>query len=100
MTIGLTWRRTARRIKRLKETVLSISPDYSDRPTPDLLTLSNLAACCEILNVIAQDNQNDETRAAIRAVLAETAWYHGDLTSAVALMREGVEGYDRVGTTF
>jgi zinc D-Ala-D-Ala dipeptidase len=29
MTIGLTWRRTARRIKRLKETVLAISPDYS-----------------------------------------------------------------------
>src|SRR5258708_22497803 len=40
MTIGLTWRRTARRIKRLKETVLAISPDYSDRPTPDFLTLS------------------------------------------------------------
>src|ERR1700674_3979089 len=29
MTIGLTWRRTARRIKRLKEAVLSITPDYS-----------------------------------------------------------------------
>jgi hypothetical protein len=29
MTIGLTWRRTARRIKRLKETVLTISPAYS-----------------------------------------------------------------------
>jgi hypothetical protein len=28
---GLTWRRTARRIKRLKEGVLTISPDYSDR---------------------------------------------------------------------
>jgi hypothetical protein len=40
MTIGLTWRRTARRIKRLNETVLGISPDYSDRPTPDFLTLS------------------------------------------------------------
>src|SRR5258708_11950747 len=44
MTIGLTWRRTARRIKRLKETVLAISPDYSDRPTPDLLTLSTAHA--------------------------------------------------------
>ena len=32
MTIGLTWRRTARRIKRLKEGVLTISPAYSDRP--------------------------------------------------------------------
>jgi hypothetical protein len=31
MTIGLTWRRTARRIKRLKEGVFTISPDYSDR---------------------------------------------------------------------
>src|ERR1700687_3215042 len=29
MTIGLTWRRTARRIKRLKEAVLTISPAYS-----------------------------------------------------------------------
>ena len=41
MTIGLTWRRTARRIKRLKETVLAISPDYSIAPTPDFLALSN-----------------------------------------------------------
>jgi hypothetical protein len=48
---------------------------------------------------IAQENQNEETRAASRGVLAETAWYHGDPTSAVALMREAVEGYDRVGTT-
>src|SRR5260370_678617 len=31
MTIGLTSRRTARRIKRLKEGVFTISPDYSDR---------------------------------------------------------------------
>ena len=60
---------------------------------------ANLAACCEILNVIAQENQNEETRAASRGVLAETAWYHGDPTSAIALMREAVEGYDRVGTT-
>src|SRR5260370_37081710 len=41
MTIGFTWRRTARRIKRLKEGVLTISPDYSDRPTPDFLALSH-----------------------------------------------------------
>ena len=40
MTIELTCRRTARRIKRLKETVLTISPDYSYRPTPDFLALS------------------------------------------------------------
>jgi hypothetical protein len=38
--------------------------------------------------LLTQENQNDETRAAIRGVLAETAWYHSDLTSAVALMRE------------
>src|SRR6202035_467317 len=42
MTIGLIWRRTARRIKRLKEGVLTISPNYSDRPTPDFLALSSL----------------------------------------------------------
>jgi len=59
---------------------------------------ANLAVCCEVLSVIAQENQNEETRAANRAGLAENAWYHGDLTSAVALMREAVEGYDRVGT--
>jgi DNA-binding CsgD family transcriptional regulator/tetratricopeptide (TPR) repeat protein len=58
----------------------------------------NLAACCEILSVIAQENRNEETRAASQGVLAETAWCHGDLTNAVALMREAVEGYDRVGT--
>ena len=49
---------------------------------------ANLAVCCEILNVIAQENQNEETRAASRGVLAETASYHGDLKTAVALMRE------------
>jgi len=27
-----------------------------------------------------------------QGVLAETAWYHGDLTNAVALMREAIEG--------
>ena len=43
MTIGLTWRRNARRIKRFKEAVLTISPDYSDRPTPDFLALSRSA---------------------------------------------------------
>ena len=58
----------------------------------------NLAACCEILSVIGQENRNEETSAASQAVLAEAAWYHGDLTSAVTLMREAVEGYDRVGT--
>src|SRR5258708_16146505 len=36
MTIGLTWRRTARRIKRLKQTVLAISPDYLESPDPRL----------------------------------------------------------------
>jgi hypothetical protein len=41
MTIGVTWRRTARKIKRFKEAVLTISPDYSDRPTPDFLALSH-----------------------------------------------------------
>jgi ATP/maltotriose-dependent transcriptional regulator MalT len=58
----------------------------------------NLAACCEILSVIGQENRNEETSAASQAVLAETAWCHGDLTSAVTLMREAVEGHDRVGT--
>jgi hypothetical protein len=43
MTIGLTCRRTSRKIKRLKETVLTIPPDYSDRPTPDFLALSYYA---------------------------------------------------------
>ena len=60
---------------------------------------ANLAGCSEILSVIAQENQNEETRAATRAILAETACYYGDLTSAVDLMREAVERYDRVGTT-
>jgi ATP/maltotriose-dependent transcriptional regulator MalT len=58
----------------------------------------NLAACCEILSVIGQENRNEETSAASQAVLAETAWCHGDLASAVTLMGEAVEGYDRVGT--
>jgi DNA-binding NarL/FixJ family response regulator len=74
--------------------VVSAAGFYADRRDS-----ANLAACCEILNVIAQENQNEETRAASRGVLAETAWYHGDQTNAVALMRDAVEGYDRVGTT-
>jgi len=53
MTIGLTWRRTARRIKRLKEGVLTISPDYSDRPTPDFLALSSLRNDAQV-GVIAE----------------------------------------------
>jgi hypothetical protein len=36
-------RRTARRIKRFKEAVLTISTDYSDRPTPDFLALSTFS---------------------------------------------------------
>jgi hypothetical protein len=40
MTIGLTRRRTTRKIKRLKENVSTISPDYSDCATPDFLVHS------------------------------------------------------------
>lgn len=40
MTIGLAWRRTARRIKRLKDAVSFISPGYMARLTPDFLTHS------------------------------------------------------------
>jgi DNA-binding CsgD family transcriptional regulator/tetratricopeptide (TPR) repeat protein len=74
--------------------VVSAAGFYRDRGDD-----ANLAACCEVLNVIAQENQNEESRAASRAVLAETAWHHGDRTSAIALMREALERYDRVGTT-
>lgn len=86
------WRATEDRMLAVPG-VVSAAGFYLDRRDG-----TNLAACCEILDVIAQENQNEETRAASRGVLAETAWYHGDLTSAVALMREAVEGYDRVGT--
>jgi DNA-binding NarL/FixJ family response regulator len=58
----------------------------------------NLAVCCEIVGVIAQENRNDETRAGNQAVLAESARCHGDLISAVSLMHEAIEGYDRLGT--
>jgi ATP/maltotriose-dependent transcriptional regulator MalT len=58
----------------------------------------NLTACCEILSVIGKENRHEETSAASQAVLAESAWRHGDLTNAVTLLREAVEGYDRVGT--
>src|SRR5260221_3619755 len=60
MTIGLTWRRTARRFKRLKETVLAISPDYSDRPTPDLLTLSS--KCFRSSRINARANERIVSR--------------------------------------
>src|SRR5260370_21139837 len=43
MTIGLTWRRTARRIKRLKQTVLAISPDYLESPAPRLFDALRVA---------------------------------------------------------
>ena len=48
MTIGLTWRRTVRRIKRLKETVLAISPDYSIARPPTFWR-SRLRACLKSL---------------------------------------------------
>ena len=64
----------------------------------------NLAARCEILSLIAQENRNKETRAGSQAVLAEIARYHGDLTSAVALMREAMKGvrpaWNNVGDGF
>jgi ATP/maltotriose-dependent transcriptional regulator MalT len=73
--------------------VVSAAGFYADRGD-----CANLATCCEVLGVIAQENRNEETRAASQGVLAETAWCHGDLPNAVALMREAVDGYDRVGT--
>jgi hypothetical protein len=42
MTIGLTWRRTARRIKRLNDCISTIPPDYVALPAPpDFLVDSN-----------------------------------------------------------
>jgi DNA-binding CsgD family transcriptional regulator/tetratricopeptide (TPR) repeat protein len=73
--------------------VVSAAGFYADRGEG-----ANLATCCEVLGVIAQENRNEETRAGSQAVLAETARCHGDLVSAVALMREAIEGYDRLGT--
>ena len=49
--------------------VVSAAGFYADRRDG-----TNLATCCEIIGVIAQENQNEETRAASRGVLAETAW--------------------------
>jgi DNA-binding CsgD family transcriptional regulator/tetratricopeptide (TPR) repeat protein len=73
--------------------VVSAAGFYADRGDG-----ANLATCCEVLGVIAQENRNEETRAGSQAVLAEAARCHGDLVSAVALMREAIEGYDRLGT--
>ena len=87
------WRETEDRMFAVAG-VVSAAGFYADRRES-----ANLAACCEILSVIAQENKNEETRAASRGVLAESAWHHDDLTSAIALMREAIEGYDRIGTT-
>jgi len=73
--------------------VVSAAGFYADRRDG-----ANLATCCEVLGVIAQENRNEETRAGSQAVLAEAARCHGDLASAVALMREAIEGYDHLGT--
>jgi DNA-binding CsgD family transcriptional regulator/tetratricopeptide (TPR) repeat protein len=72
--------------------VVSAAGFYADRRDD-----KNLAVCCDILGVIGRENRNEETSAASQAALAETAWCHGDLPNAVTLMREAVEGYDRVG---
>jgi hypothetical protein len=60
MTIGLTWRRTARRIKRLKETVLAISPDYLESPDPPLFDALLFLSLCindeEFINGCYQRN--------------------------------------------
>ena len=73
--------------------VVSAAGFYADRRDG-----ANLATCCEVLGVIAQENRNEETRAGSQAVLAEAARCHGDLASAVALMRGAIEGYDHLGT--
>jgi hypothetical protein len=52
MTTGLTWRRTARRIKRLKDGVLTISPDYQIA-TPDFLALSDVVGSSRLCSQFA-----------------------------------------------
>jgi hypothetical protein len=69
MTIGLTCRRTVRRIKRLKDVVSAMPSAYAAFATPDFLTLSGyrvqgtkLSTCAEPaedLQVISKDAGGD-----------------------------------------
>jgi DNA-binding CsgD family transcriptional regulator/tetratricopeptide (TPR) repeat protein len=86
------WHRTEDRIFAVPG-VVSAAGFYADRGDR-----VNLAACCEIVSVIAQENRNDETRAGNQAVFAESARCYGDLIGAASLMHEAIEGYDRLGT--
>ncbi len=58
---------------------------------------SSLAACTDILNTIASENEALETRAACNAVLAEGAWQRGHVDEAIALSRKAVDGYEKQG---
>ena len=87
MTIGLTCRRTARRIKRLKGTVLTISPDYSDRPTPDFLALSiGKHAIRVLIRNLGKDLQ-EQTNSARRRLLKGDILHLGPKRSLAIMTR-------------
>jgi DNA-binding NarL/FixJ family response regulator len=74
--------------------LVSAAAFYADRREA-----TALAACSEILGLIARENNNDETCAARQAALAESAYCHGDTLRAVEAMKEALSGYDRLGTS-
>jgi DNA-binding CsgD family transcriptional regulator/tetratricopeptide (TPR) repeat protein len=63
----------------------------------DAVNAQQLARVTDVLHTIARDNDNDESRAARLAVLAETAAANGDWATAVTHMTGARVGYDRLG---
>jgi DNA-binding CsgD family transcriptional regulator len=64
----------------------------------DLNEADEVGECCDILNAICRENDNDETRAGRQAGLAEHHWVGGKLPSAIEAMSEACAGYGRLGT--
>lgn len=58
----------------------------------------SLAECIDILNTINGDLDTVETKAALRAALAEDAWMRGMGDAALASFSNAIEGYESRGT--
>ncbi len=85
--IRFLWRDTEDRLMAISG-MLFASGFYGDQGRPQ-----DAADCLEILHTIFRGNRNPESRAALRAVTAETSLVHGDTKDAVREFRKAVDLY-------
>jgi DNA-binding CsgD family transcriptional regulator/tetratricopeptide (TPR) repeat protein len=57
-----------------------------------------VSECIDILNIISKENNNNESRSARKAALAESAWIHGRVDEAIENAKEALVGYEEQNT--